>query len=166
MFLESCGVCAWIACVRIFLIFVTAVFLGACSGTPETLTVKQFQVRDQVRNPADNPMVRMEKQRRLLGAVSMEERRQRLGQYYTVRWHDPDGAGQGDVKVVFLYQQGATASRVKRMTRDFSSSSASGAAEFAVIGDDYFKGGKVLTWRASVTRSGRELASKQSYLWQ
>lgn len=96
----------------------------------------------------------------------MEERRQRLGQYYTLRWNDPAGVGKGDVRVVFLYQQGATGSLVKRMTRDFSSSTQEGMAEFAVIGDDYFKGGKVLTWKATVTRGGRELASKQSYLWQ
>jgi len=138
----------------------------ACSGPPETLVVKQFQVRDQVRKAGDDPMVRMEKERHLLGAVSMEERRQRLGQYYTLRWSDPAGAGKGDVRLVFLYQQGATGSLVKRMTRDFPSSSTDGMAECAVIGDDYFKGGKVLTWKATVTRGGRELASKQSYLWQ
>lgn len=138
----------------------------ACSGPPETLVIKQFQVRDQVRKVGDDPMVRMEKERHLLGAVSMEERRQRLGQYYTLRWNDPAGVGKGDVRVVFLYQQGATGSLVKRMTRDFSSSTQEGMAEFAVIGDDYFKGGKVLTWKATVTRGGRELASKQSYLWQ
>lgn len=140
--------------------------LAACSGKPEPLTVKQFQVRDQVRNEDENPMVLMEKQRRLLGAVSMEERRQRLGQYYTLLWSDPAGVGQGDVRVLFQYQQGATASLVKHMSKDFSSSTAKGVAEFAVIGDDYFKSGKVLTWKATVTRGGKELASKQSYLWQ
>ena len=166
MFLESRAGCAWISPVRSLLCLVAVVFLSACSGTPETLTVKQFQVRDQARNPSDNPMVRMEKQRHLRGAVSMEERRQRLGQYYTIHWSDPTGAGQGDVKVTFLYQQGATASLVKRMTKDFSAASTEGVADFAVIGDDYFKGGKVLTWKAVVTRGGRELASRQSYLWQ
>ena len=140
--------------------------LVACSGRPEPLVVKQFQVRDQVRDKDDNPMVQMEKQRRLLGAVSMEERRQRLGQYYTLKWSDPAGVGHGDVRVLFQYQQGATASLVKHMSKDFSSSTAEGIAEFAVIGDDYFKSGKVLTWKATVTRGGRELASKHSYLWR
>jgi len=140
--------------------------LVACSGTPQTLVVKQFQVRDQVRNSDDNPMVRMEKERRLLGAVSMAERRQRLGQYYTLQWYDPAGVGRGAVRVTFLYQQGATGSLVKRMTKDFSADTAEGIAEFAVIGDNYFKGGKVLTWKATVSRGDRELASRQSYLWQ
>jgi len=143
-----------------------ALALGACTGPQETLVVKSFQLRDQSLTAVDDPMVRMEKGRRLRGAVSMEERRQRLGQYFTVLWSDPAGAGRGEVEVVFEYQQGASASRVKRMSRSFPASEASGNAEFAVIGDDYLKGGKVLAWRASVRRGGRELASRQSYLWK
>lgn len=143
-----------------------ALLLGACAGSPDTLVVKQCQVRDQVRNIDDEPMVRMEKERHLHGAVSMAERRQRLGQYYTLLWHHPAGAGQGAVEVVFQYQQGTTASRVKRMTKEFPATATKGCAEFAVIGDDYFKGGKVLAWKATVLRGGRELASRQSYLWQ
>lgn len=146
--------------------FLVALFLGSCAGTPETLVVKQFLLRDQARETSGDPMARMEKARRLHGAVSMAERRQRLGQYYTLVWHDPEGAGQGAVEVVFEYQQGATASRVKRMTKSFPASAAEGIADFAVIGDDYFTGGKVLAWRASVRRGGREVASRRSYLWR
>lgn len=128
--------------------------------------VKQFLLRDQVRDRDEEPMVRMEKERRLLGAVSMEERRQRLGQYYTLLWSDPAGAGQGPVEVVFQYQQGASASRVKRMTKSFPADAAEGIADFAVIGDDYFTHGRVLAWQASVLRGGRELASRRSFLWR
>ena len=152
--------------VRRFIPFLAAVALGACAGPPETLVVKQFVLRDQERETDEDPMVRMEKSRRLHGAVSMTERRQRLGQYYTLVWHDPEGAGKGAVEAVFEYQQGATASRVKRMTKTFPANESSGIAEFAVIGDDYFTGGKVLAWRASVRRDGKELASRQSYLWR
>jgi hypothetical protein len=35
-----------------------------------------------------------------------------------------------------------------------------------VIGDNYFKGGRVLAWQASVLRDGRELASRRSFLWK
>lgn len=111
-------------------------------------------------------MIRMEKERRLRGAVSMEERKERLGQYYTLLWHDPDGAGQGAVEVVFQYQQGATASRVKRMTKTFPASAVEGTADFAVIGENYFDGGKVLAWKATLQRGERVLATRQSYLWQ
>lgn len=141
-------------------------FLGACAGPPQPLVVKQFQLRDQARNPGDDPMVRMEKERHLHGAVSMAERRQRLGQYYTLVWHDPAGVGQGPVEVVFQYQQGATASLVKRVSKEFPASASQGIAEFAVIGDSYFDGGKVLAWKATLRRGARELATRRSYLWQ
>jgi hypothetical protein len=52
------------------------------------------------------------------------------------------------------------------MTKEFPATATEGSAEFAVIGDDYFKGGKVLAWKASLRRGGRELATRQSYLWQ
>lgn len=150
---------------RIF-IFIAALCLGACAGRQEALVVKQFQLRDQVRDLKEEPMVRMEKERRLHGAVSMAERRERLGQYYTLVWQDASGVGQGSVEVVFEYQQGATGSQVKRMTREFSSSEARGIAEFSVVGDNYFDGGRVLVWQASVLRDGKELASRRSFLWK
>ena len=59
---------------------VAALALGACAGPPKTLVVKQFVLRDQTFNANDEPMVNMQKERHLRGAVSREERRQRLGQ--------------------------------------------------------------------------------------
>lgn len=109
-------------------------------------------------------MVRMEKLRRLHGAVTAVERRDRLGQYFTLFWNDP--AGENEVEIVLQYQQAATASQVKRMSKKFPASDAAGTVEFAVIGEDYFSGGKVLTWKATVFRGNREIASKQSYLWR
>lgn len=138
--------------------------LAACSGPPSPLVVKQFQLRDQKHAEGDDAMVSMEKSRRLLGAVSMAERKERLGQYYTILWSDP--AGPGDVKIVFFYQQGATASKIKKMTKTFAASETQGVAEFSVIGENYFKGGKVLTWKAILMRGNREIAHRQSYLWQ
>jgi hypothetical protein len=139
---------------------------AACSGPGEFLTVKQFQLRDVKDSHSDDPMVRNEKLRRLHGAISMEERGQRLGQYYTVQWEDPEGAGAGVPEVVFEYQQGGSASRIKRLVRRFQPADAAGVAEFAIIGDDYFRNGRVLTWRVTLRRGTRVLATRQSYLWQ
>lgn len=111
-------------------------------------------------------MVRMEKARHLRGAVSMEERRKRLGQYYTIIWFDPKGTHLGKAEVVFQYQQGGSGSRVKRMTKQFPANAGQGTAEFAVVGDDYLKNGRVLAWQATVSRGGQEIASKRSYLWK
>jgi uncharacterized protein YcfL len=140
--------------------------LGACAGHQEPLVVKQFKILDQKMDAMEDPMVRSQKQRRLHGAVSVAERNARLGTYYTLLWSDPQGVGTGAVELLFEYQQGATASLVKRMVKRFNSSEASGMAEFAVIGNDYLKHGRVLAWRATLSRGGRLLATRKSHLWQ
>ena len=143
-----------------------ALLLGACAGPPETLVVKSCRLRDANFNPDSEPMAQMEQQLRLRGAVSSAERNRRLGQYFLLKWSDPAGVGHGAVELVFQYQQGATASLVKRMHHTFPASESQGSAEFALVGNDYFTGGKVLAWKATVLRGGRQLSSQQSYLWQ
>lgn len=143
-----------------------ALLLVSCAGQRQPLVVKQFQLRDQARASGEDPMVRMEKERRLRGAVSMAERKERLGQYYTLIWNDVPGANQGEVTVVFQYQQGVTASLVKRLVKTFPSSDTRGMADFAVIGENYFKNGRVLAWKATLQRGNRVIATRQSYLWQ
>lgn len=143
-----------------------SLWLGACTARHEPLEVRQFKLRDQQTDYSEDPMVRMEKQRRLRGAVSLEERRQRLGQYFTVLWDDAGGSGKGPVELVFEYRQGGSASRIKRQVRAFASESASGEALFEVIGDDYLKGGRVLAWQATLRRDGATVATRRSYLWR
>ena len=140
--------------------------LGACAGPPEPLIVKQCRLRDANLSPDSEPMTRMEQELRLHGAVSMAERNQHLGQYFTLQWSDPTGVGHGAVEAVFQYQQGATAGLIKHLSQTFPATAAQGRAEFAIIGNNYFKGGKVLAWKATVRRGGRNLATRQSYLWQ
>jgi hypothetical protein len=94
--------------------------------------------------------------------VSLEERKQRLGQYYTVLWNDTNTKAGREIR--FHYQQGG--SKVKTMTRSLNASSSSGKEEFTVIGDNYFKNGRVLAWKIDLTANGETIASKQSYLWE
>lgn len=149
-----------------FFLLPASVLFAACAGPSDKLEVKQFHLRDEVLAPTEEPMIRMEKLRRLHGAVTAVERQGRLGQYFTLIWNDPAGLGRGDVEIIFQYQQGASASQVKRMSKRFPASDKTGTVEFAVIGDDYRRGGKVLTWKATLLRGGQEIASKQSYLWR
>lgn len=150
--------------VKHWYLLLAAIGLSACSGTNDLLTVKQFYVRDQEDDKDVEPMVRGEKNRIFHGAVSMEERRKLLGQYYTILWSDPEGAATSH-EVVFEFQQGGSGSTIKKRSQKFSGQS-SGKASFSVIGDDYFKGGKVLAWKISLLRDGREIGSRKSYLWQ
>lgn len=142
------------------------VALGACAGPKPPLVVKQFKMLDQQADGVEDPMIRGEKQRRLHGAVSMAERTARLGAYYTILWDASADKGPGEVEVRFDYQQGATASLVKRLVKRFPGSTTSGKVEFAIIGQDYLKNGRVLAWQATLSRGGRVLATRRSHLWQ
>lgn len=139
--------------------------LSAC-GSRGSLEVDSFFMRDLSTPATDEPMVRMEKLRRLHGALTAAERNDRLGHYYTMHWSDPTGAGKGEIEIVFEYQQGSTASQIKRQWQRFAASERSGKAEFRIIGNDYLKGGRVLAWKAILKRGGREIASHHSYLWE
>ena len=143
------------------LIFLAACLLASCAGSNDALVVKQFTLRDQEPDKEKDPMVRNEKQRRLHGAVSMEERKGRLGQYYTALWHADHGA---EKSIVFRYQQGG--SRIKEMRRDIPAGTAEGKEEFAIIGDDYFNNGRVLAWKMDLIVGGQTIGSRQSYLWE
>jgi len=154
-----------LAVMRLILPGMLACLLVACTSTDRTLVVKQFTLRDSGNPDRDDPMVRGEIQQRMYGAVSDSERRDRLGQYYTVQWWDQSEVGS-PAELVFDYQQAATGSEVKREVRGFDAEATSGQAEFRFVGEEFRKDGRVLAWRVALMRGGYELASKQSYLWE
>jgi hypothetical protein len=144
-------------------VMISALSLWSC-GSPQVLDVRPLHIREVGVGDSDDPMIRGERKRRFHGAISMEEQGDRLGYTYTVLWNDASTSDPG--QIVFEFQQGATASRVKKMVHTISAGETSGRAEFAILGDDYRKGGRVLAWRCSLVRGGREIASRHSYLWQ
>lgn len=148
---------------KILSIAILSFLIMGCAKTTDPLIVKLQMVRDQGLNKEDDPMVRHERLRRFHGAVSMEERRQRLGQYYTILWQAEAGVKK---EVLFEYQQAKTGSQIKTMKRELDVNAASGKEEFSVIGDNYFDNGRVLTWRISLIVGGKTIASEQSYLWE
>ncbi|MBT8036756.1 MAG: hypothetical protein KJO21_04345 [Verrucomicrobiae bacterium] len=140
--------------------------LVSCStGDNEALEVRQFHLRDIKLAGKEAQMVRGEQMYRLRGAITMEERQHRLGQYYTVNWKN-DHMGQGEMKVVMDYQQAATGSKVLRMSRDLPADKVSGRVEFHVTGESYRAGGRVLAWRIRLLRGDQVVEEKRSYLWR
>jgi hypothetical protein len=145
-------------------VMLPALALLSC-GTPQVLDIRPLHIREVgSSDEGDDPMIHGEYQRRMHGAIGVKEQGERLGYYYTVLYNDASGSGPG--KVVFEFQQGLTGSRIKKMTHDIPAGQSKGRAEFAIIGQDYQKGGKVLAWRCKLYREGREVASRQSYLWR
>jgi hypothetical protein len=138
-------------------------FLAACSS-PGALEVRPYHIREVSLRGDGEPLIDAEEKRRMYGAVGVREQEQRLGIYYDVLWED-DAVGE-PARVVFEYQQASTASKVLKKVQDFSADTRKGKAEFQVIGDDYLKGGRVLAWKCTLLRGGREVASRHSYLWE
>lgn len=149
---------------KIFALPIICILVG-CAGEKQQLIVKQYTLRDENISGSDDPMVRQEKLRRLYGAVSLEERRSKLGQYYTILWSLPESIGS-DREIIFRYQQGGSGSFIKTMNRKLPSGSSGGKEEFGVTGDDYFDNGRVLAWKIDLLVDGRTVASEKSYLWE
>ncbi|NNM30562.1 MAG: hypothetical protein HKO57_13665 [Akkermansiaceae bacterium] len=127
--------------------------------------MKQFHLRKTEAGLGEDEVVRAEKLKRLHGAVSLEERQNRMGQYFGVKWDGPPGRESEPVRLVFEFQQAATGSTIRR-AEHLLPGTATGKAEFRVIGPAYLKGGRVLAWRLRMFRSGDEVAVKRSYLWE
>ncbi|WP_367874111.1 hypothetical protein [Luteolibacter sp. Populi] len=145
-------------------VLLPAFALLSCGGS-QVLDIRPLHIREiGASDEGDDPMIHGEYQRRMHGAIGIREQGQRLGYYYTILWNDDSGGTPGEI--VFEYQQGLTGSRVKKMVHAIPAGEAKGRAEFSITGDSYQKGGKVLAWRCKLYREGREVASRQSYLWQ
>lgn len=142
--------------------FLAAAMLAGC-GAP-MLDVRPTHLRNLEVEDTDQPMIRGDQRRLFYGAIGVREEEQRLGHYYVVLWNEDSGGEP--VRVVFEYQQAATASLVKRQEQTFGAGETSGRAEFRIVGDDYLKGGRVLAWRCRLFRGEAELASRHSYLWE
>ncbi len=146
------------------LLSVLTVILVSCGGTPEPIKVRQFHLRDTQIANQEAQMIRGEQLYRLNNAVTHKQRIERLGSYYTISWNVPQAAA-GGMKVIFEYQQAASASKVLSMTRNLPAGQTKGVIEFNIIGNAYRVGGGVLAWRALLVRGEEIVASKQSYLW-
>ena len=143
------------------------VFSLFCSCAPQGLMQgKQYHLRSiETVNMKQAPMVRAEQMYRMRGAVSREERSQRLGQYYSVRWSNNDNA-QGPLTIIMDYQQAATGSKVLTMSHDLPATETNGLVEFSVSGESYRTGGRVLAWRIRMMSGDEMLSEKRSYMWR
>ncbi|MCP5536369.1 MAG: hypothetical protein H7A51_09070 [Akkermansiaceae bacterium] len=138
--------------------------LNSCSST-DVMEVRQYHLSSVNPVHKDARMIRGEQMYRLRGAVTLEERQARLGQYYTVIWKNPTASTE-PLRIIMDYQQTATGSKPLRMMRDLPGNQSSGRCEFNVTSEAYRVGGRVLSWRIRMMQGDRVLAEKRSYLWR
>jgi hypothetical protein len=142
-----------------------ALGLVSCSGTDDVVEVRQYHLRAINADTGGIPPIQAEKLKRLHGAVSIEEQRQRLGHYYTVSWDGPAGREGEPVRVVLEYRQASTASKILRMESE-AAAGRKGKLELQVTGPAYLEGGRVLSWHLSFYRGGELITTRQSYQWE
>jgi hypothetical protein len=142
--------------------------LASCSSQDaDLLKVRHYHLQDVDAVDLDSAMARGEQMYRLRGAVTMVERRSRLGHYYSVDWKKGATTGNtADLSVEMDYLQSATASKVLHMSCKLPKDAVSGKVEFQVTGESYRVGGQVLAWRIRLMQGDRVLAEKRSYLWK
>jgi hypothetical protein len=101
----------------------------------------------------------------LHGANSNAEARNRVGDYYYVRWYDAEPNKQA--KLVMRYTQALTASEELRAEQVFDAPRESGAKmhRFEFNGPERAKRGDVLSWRVELYVDGELRDAHNSYLW-
>ena len=141
-----------------------SLLMVSCVSDPLGLNVKQYHLRENMFDQNGNLMARGEVQRLLHGAVTVEEQRQKIGQYYHVIWKQEDASMLGD-EIIFEYQQASSGSKIKRLVHKTAAAKEIDAY-FSIVGNDYRRNGRVLAWRATVRRDGQTIASQKSYMWR
>ncbi len=140
----------------------------SCVTKNQILQVDKFTLRTIKLEGSDTAMVRGDQQKRLYGAVTINEHKQRIGQYYLLRWnlnHTPTYNTAPTPQITFKYKQASTGAKIKTASHTFPKGTRKGKWPFNNIGKNYLKGGRILAWRAELTLDGQLIDSKESFLW-
>lgn len=146
--------------------FILAFFCSCAQKPTAILDVREVPLK-QIQRPADNTgMHRIQSNYLLYGAVSREDRKNRLGQYYFVTWQDSDP--EKELSLVMQYRQGKSGSKILSKSVHYPSGRSAGEKTpvFEFIGDEVKNHGKVLSWRIQLQDAkGTTISSRQSFLW-
>jgi len=107
--------------------------------------------------------VLFERQRILHGAVSESERRERYGNYYRFFWR---AERPSDITIRLEYRQANLGEYVQAREMQYAAAEGSIKSEFAIIGDDFERDGRVTAWRVLLIENGVVRALEQSFLWK
>ena len=100
---------------------------------------------------------------RMYGAITGADQHQRFGNYFDFFWRAKRPA---DVTVRLEYRQEKLRSFVQAREMTYPNAKGNHKTEFAVIGDDYFNDGRVISWRCLLIEKGRIVAENRSFLWE
>ncbi len=107
--------------------------------------------------------VTFERGYRMFGAITALDQHERFGNYYGFFWR---AGREADVRIRFEYRQEKLHALVQAREVRYPRARGHYKTDFAIIGDDYFDDGRVISWRASLIVDGRMVAVTRSYLWE
>ena len=161
--------CARIAWLPLFASLSLAWLLGSCASTPtETAItkVKYYHLKDTTPDSLSvDPMIRFEREHLLHGAVTEADQRNRFGHYYALHWSSAQPK-TGPITVRLEYRQIGTGEAVSRIEQVVTDVRERNTTLMRVSGEPYLKHGRVVAWRASILKDGRELDVMRSFLWE
>ena len=102
----------------------------------------------------------------LRDAATKKEKQRRLGQYYTIEWLD--NTPKKPSRFIFEYQQASTGSKILKKVIDLPAPRSWGnkTEQFSIIGEEFLKQGRVMTWKLTLEVEGMPVAIRKSYLWE
>ena len=110
-----------------------------------------------------DPTIEFERSYRLYGAVTALDQRRRYGHYFDFFWR---ARQPGPLTVRLEYRQEKLRAFTQAREVGYASAQGSHRTSFAVVGDDFFSDGRVVSWRCLLLRNGRIVAEERSYLWR
>ena len=144
--------------------------LLGCSATPDKLgftKVKYYHLQDEdprAESMSIDPMIRFRRQHFLHGAVTREEKKDRLGHYYSLYWNGRGNGGR--VTLRFEYRHALAGERVFTYEQVIEDVQARNRTSLTITGEPYHQYGRVVAWQASLVEEGTVLDSTRSFLWQ
>ncbi|MEY2482155.1 MAG: hypothetical protein QOK24_683 [Verrucomicrobiota bacterium] len=104
-----------------------------------------------------------ERSYRLYGALTRADQAQRYGNYFDFFWRVKRPA---NVTVRLEYRQEKLRSFLQAREVSYPGAKGNYKTEFAIIGDDFFSDGRVISWRCLLIENGHIVAENRSYLWE
>ena len=96
------------------------------------------------------------------GAISQSQFDQLRGNYFSLLWRT---ATRANVIVRFEYHQNSLGNEIRALECFYPSALGSYESKFRVVGEDYLKFGRVVSWRVLLIVEGKIVALRRSFLW-
>jgi len=115
---------------------------------------------------SDSDMVKGEARYRFDQNLRLEDRNNKLGNYYVIEWNeDAINLNGMSLSLKFHYRQASTGRVIQ--TKSFTLPPKSEPEfEIAIIGEEYKNNGRVLAWKATLMQGEETIGTEQSFLWE